>query len=271
MVTFVVLVPITLLYSSGYRLGDGLKLVKTGGIYIGLEESKADLYLDGKLSKGVGILKNGFFVQNLTPRVYYVVVKKEGYRSWEKIIEVLPQRVSESSAFIMPNVIPYAELVPTTSSYVTAVGLFATSTRTMVSPADYPEILATSTGGGKIEDVKRKGDVVLWREGESVYARWVNKESNAPSYFCDEMNACNREIIINKKPVRSFDFHPLSNELLLLVIDDVVVMTEIDPRVPRNEQSLFKAEGVMVRTGGNSIFIKEPVAGSVKIFEYKLQ
>ncbi|NQV92932.1 hypothetical protein HQ403_00355, partial [Candidatus Kaiserbacteria bacterium] len=71
-VAFVVLVPVTLLYSSGYRLGDGFSLVKTGGIYVGLSESKAELYLDGKLVKEAGILKNGFFIQDLTPRVYYV-------------------------------------------------------------------------------------------------------------------------------------------------------------------------------------------------------
>ena len=267
--TFIFLVPITLLYSSGYRLGEGFKLVKTGGIYVGLSESEAKLYLDGKLSKKVGILKNGFFVQDLTPRVYHVVVKKEGYRSWEKVLEVLPQRVSETSAFVLPNTIPYVEILTTSVAYTDALELFATSTATQISPREYPEALATTTRIGQVEDVKRKGGVVLWREGESIYARWVNTNSNAPSYFCDN-GVCNREIVLNKKPVQYFDFHPQSNELLLFIIDDVVVMTEIDPRIPRNKQTLFEALGVEIRTQGDSILIKEPTDTGVKIFEYEL-
>lgn len=265
---FIVLVPITLLYSSGYRLGEGFKLVKTGGIYVGLNESNAKLYLDGKLVKKAGILKDGFFVQDLTPRVYYVVVKKKGYRKWEKILEVLPQRVSETSAFILPNNIPYTEILPSTDSYANILDIFATSTSTRIPPSEYPKVLATSTRTSKIKDVKRKGDVVLWREGESIYARWVNNNSNAPSYFCKD-GVCDKEIILNKKPVKFFDFHPQSNELLLFVIDDVVVMTEIDPRIPRNEQTLFKAKGVEIRTQGDNILIKEPTENGVKLFKFK--
>jgi len=267
--TFVVLVPITLLYSSGYRLGEGFKLVKTGGIYVGLSESNAELFLDGKLSKKVGILKNGFFVQDLTPRVYHVVVEKEGHRSWEKVLEVLPQRVSETSAFVLPNTIPYVEILPSADSYTETLELFATTTLTQISPEEYPEVLATSTRIGKIEGVKRKGDVVLWKEGETIYARWVNTNSNAPSYFCND-GVCDREIVLNKRLVRYFDFHPQSNELILFVINDVVIMTEIDPRIPRNEQTLFKAEGVEIRSLGDSILVKEPTEVGVKIFEYEL-
>lgn len=267
--TFVVLVPITLLYSSGYRLGDGFSLVKTGGVYVGLSESKAELFLDGKLVKEAGILKNGFFIQDLTPRVYHIIVKKEGYRSWEKVLEVLPQRVSEASAFILPNTIPYVEIPSLDASYSEIVDMFATSTDTLINPDEYPITLATSTRTQSVEDVKRKGDVILWREGETVYAQWVNKNSNAPSYFCSD-GACNREIILNKKPVQYFDFHPDSNELVLFVIDDVLVMTEIDPRIPRNEQSLFKAHGVEFRTRGSSILVKEPTAEGEIFFEFEL-
>ncbi len=266
---FIVAVPTTLLYSSGYRLGEDFKLVKTGGIYVGLDESGAKLYIDGKLSKKAGILKNGFFVQDLTPRVYYVVVEKEGYRKWEKILEVMPQLVSETSAFVLPDRIPYVEILTSNPVYIDVFELFATSTATQIFPEEYPAALATSMRPQQIEDVKRKGDVVLWRKGESIYARWVNTNSNAPSYFCSD-GVCDREIVLNKKEVDYFDFHPQSNELLLFVIDNVVVMTEIDPRIPRNEQTLFQADGVEIRTEGDSIFVKEPTKSGIKFFEYEL-
>ena len=161
---FVVLVPITVLYSSGYRIGENFAVVKTGGVYIGLQESDARLLLDGKFVRKVGILKNGFFVQDLTPRVYHVIVEKEGYRTWQKILEVSPQRVVETSAFILPNNIPYTEISTSSAAYSEAKELFATSTATIVFPDRYPTFLATSTKNKLIEDVKRKGNIVLWRE-----------------------------------------------------------------------------------------------------------
>lgn len=265
---FVVLVPVTVLYSAGYRLGEGFSLVKTGGIYIGVDESDAELLLDGKVRKKVGILKSGFFVQDLTPRVYYVRVEKEGFRSWEKILEVKPQRVSEAAAFVLPEGIPYVEVLPTGSKYEDVLDLFATSTATALRPDEYPEDLATSTHP-TISDVKRKGDIALWREGDGVYARWVNDAGRAPSYFCDD-GACEKVIQVNKRPVDFFDFHPQSNELLLFIADGVVSMTEIDPRIPRNSQTLFDAEGVSVRTEGDSVYIREPTEDGVKIWEYEL-
>ena len=267
---FVILVPLTLLYSSGYRLGDNFTLVKTGGIYIGLNEPDTELFLNGKFVKEVGILKNGFFVQDLTPRVYHILVKKDGHRIWEKILEVKPQRVVEASAFILPNDIPLAEILLSDTSYEEVLELFATSTITQILPEEYPDVLSTTTRVRMVEDVKRKGDIVLWREGESIYARWVrDNNNNAPSYFCDN-EGCNREIILNKNTVQYFDFHPQSNELVVIVINDVAVMTEIDPRIPRNEQTLFEARGVEVRISRNSIFFKEPTKDGVKIFEFEL-
>jgi hypothetical protein len=265
---FVVLVPITLLYSSGYRLIDGFKIVKTGGIYVGLVESSAELFLDGKLVKEIGILKNGFFIQDLTPRVYHIIVKKDGYRSWEKVIEVLPQRVSETSAFILPNNIPYIEVSTSSSLYDDVLGIFATSSVNKLDYDEYPSKLATSTREN-VEDVKKKGGVVLWREGDSVYASWVDNNNRAPSYFCND-GLCDKEILLNKQKVSFFDFHPQSNELVLFVINGVVLMTEIDPRIPRNEQTLFNAVDVEIRTLGNSIFIKEPFESWYKFFEFKL-
>lgn len=269
-VLFIVLVPVAVLYSTGYRLGEDFTLVKMGGIYIGLSESGATLSLDGKVTKKAGILKNGFFVQDLTPRVYYVKVEKEGYRSWEKILEVKPQRVVEASAFILPNQIPYTEILPSNRNYSSIVDLFATSTVTTLTSDDYPKGLATSTRRG-LGEVKQKGNIVLWDESGTVYARWLDNSSKAPSYFC-EAGVCDKEIAIsNGDTVDFFDFHPQSNELVLMIKGSVVYMTEIDPRVPRNVQTLFDAKGVQVRTEGDNIYIREPTSGGAKLFEYQPQ
>lgn len=261
---FVVLVPATILYSAGYRFGEGFSIVRTGGIYVGLGESGARLIVDGKPARGVGILKNGFFIQDLTPRVYHVVVEKEGFNRWEKVLVVSPQRVAEASAFILPKEIPFVPIAQflegtgnrtANPNYTELAALFATTTtQTSVGRVALPDFLATSTQTAA--DVKRKGDVVLWREGETVYARWASDSRNAPSYFCEE-GRCDKEIPVNRQPVDFFDFYSGSNELLVLVGDRGVVVTEIDPRIPRNEHVLYENRSGLVRVVNDSVFIKD--------------
>lgn len=262
---FIILVPVTILYSTGYRLGEHFTVVKTGGIYIGLNEPGARLFLNGKFVQGASILKNGFFVQDLTPRVYHVIIEKEGYRKWEKVLEVAPQRVVEASAFILPQEITFKEISPviqerngniSNEEYIALNALFATSTtETSISLDEISSVFATSTKGRNITNIKKKGDIILWQEGDIVYARWVSDRQNAPSYFCEGV-LCGNEIQINKTPIRFFDFHPHSNELLVIGTSDGIGITEIDPRIPRNTQMFYQSEGVDTRVVGDTVFIK---------------
>ncbi|MBI2048930.1 MAG: hypothetical protein HYT29_00610 [Parcubacteria group bacterium] len=272
---FVVLVPVTVLYSAGYRVGEHFTIVKTGGIYIGLNEPGARLFLNGKFIKRASILKNGFFLQDLTPRVYHVAVEKDGFLKWEKVLEVKPQHVVEASAFILPQEVPLEDILPVSAErngsvgnqeYVSIQALFATSTTaTSISLYDIPGIFATSTQGRRITDIKKKGDIVLWREGDGVFARWVSDRGNAPSYFCEGLR-CDKEIRINKTSIDFFDFYPNSNELVVIKTPEGIHVTEIDPRIPRNIKPLYLGKDARVRVLGDAIFI----TGEERLFRVAL-
>ena len=85
---FIALIPIILLYSEGYRLGDAFSLVETGGIYVRSDVADTSLYVNGALKKETGLLIRNSFIDDLRPGMYEIRVEKDGYRSWVKRVRV---------------------------------------------------------------------------------------------------------------------------------------------------------------------------------------
>lgn len=99
---FIVALPV-LLYSNGWRLTEDLQIKKTGGFYVYVPQSGAELYLDGKLKKTTNFLQRGVFMQSLTPKIYSVIVAKEGFWPWSKNLRVEESAVVEAGALLMPQ------------------------------------------------------------------------------------------------------------------------------------------------------------------------
>lgn len=272
--TFIVLVPVTVLYSSGYRLGEHFTLVKTGGIYIGSNQSGASLFLDNEFVRGAGILKQGFFVQDLVPGTYTISVKKDGYYAWEKTLNVRPQHVVEASAFMLPQDIPFApipEFIETGTTdrvgtarmrnpeYAAVRALFATTTTaTSANPQLVLASAGTTTETERVGmELKKKGDIALWRAGGAVRALWVADSARAPLYFCDSARACGKEIILSTERVTFFDFYPEGNELAILTLPRGIFVVEIDDRSIRNTQPLYQSEGASFRIVNDTVFIED--------------
>lgn len=270
---FFIVLPIALLYSGGYRLGDKFTIVKTGGIYLGLNESGAGLFLDNEFVREVGILKRGFFIQDLKPGEYYIQVQREGFHTWEKTLTVFPQRVVEASAFIFPNELAFQEIpeyfsVATTTprtpriqnpDYLSAQALFATTTTpTSIDIEKFISLgLGTSTNIQTYHHPKKKGDIVLWQESGDLYTAWVGDVSSAPLYFCNETEGCARRILISGDPLRHADFYTNGNEFVVLALPSGIVVREIDDRSTRNSTFLYHGAGADFRIIGDELFIKD--------------
>ena len=100
---FVIMVPLVLLYTSGYRMDSGFHLIKTGGLYVSSPVSGSQIFVNNKLEKETNILQSGFFLQNLKPGKYSVLIAKEGYWPWLKELEIKEQFVTEARALILPK------------------------------------------------------------------------------------------------------------------------------------------------------------------------
>lgn len=100
---FLILTPLILLYTGGYRLSDGWNITKTGGIYIYSPVSGSEIFLNDDFQKQTNILQSGVFIQNLKPVKYSALVAKEGYWPWQKKLTVEQQLVTEVHAFLIPQ------------------------------------------------------------------------------------------------------------------------------------------------------------------------
>ncbi len=96
---FVIAAPALILYAQGYRLNlpyaSGTKLVvKTGGVFVNASPKQADIYINGSLSKQTDFIFGRALIENLLPRKYNIEVKKNGYQTWSKSLEVKEKEVT---------------------------------------------------------------------------------------------------------------------------------------------------------------------------------
>jgi len=103
---FLLAAPLTIFYSQGYRFdlnppAGGKKITQTGGIFLKVIPKQAEIYLNEKLKKKTDFFFGSALVENLLPRKYKIEVKKEGYLSWQKSLEVKEKEVTEVKNIIL--------------------------------------------------------------------------------------------------------------------------------------------------------------------------
>jgi hypothetical protein len=99
---FLLLCPVLVLYSQGYRFdAANRKIAQTGGIFIKIEPKQADVYINGKLEKKTDFFFGSALIKNLLPKKYKIEVKKEGYQTWEKNLQVKEKEVAEAKSVVL--------------------------------------------------------------------------------------------------------------------------------------------------------------------------
>lgn len=161
---FAALTPVLIGYAQGYRfsdLGDVLRLIKTGGVYVSLGESGVTVSVDGEERETTSFISRNALVQNLFAGSYRVEVSKPGYQTWAKDLQVYPELVTEWRPALVPDPVPLVEVTKTlpvaTSTLSTNSGqVRATGTapaKPAVNPAYAPAVAlfspATSTGSAQ--------------------------------------------------------------------------------------------------------------------------
>lgn len=283
---FIIVVPILFLYATGYRFEGLTLLTKTGGIYVGAEESGTEIYLDNELVRETGTFRRAFYIQDLKQGTYTVRVAKDGYHSWEKVLIVHEHIVTEAQAFNMPEE-PILVLIPSTFTNQT---VNATSTVPLLNPV-YRELLAhfvtatttaTSTVARGLERRRAEAEATgtsnafstignvgtgttktfrgmrLYEDKERIVARWMRTAENIPFYFCVREEGCVENIMLNTKEEKPshFDFFPGTSDLVIVTLKGGVYVTELDNRSGQNIQPLYQASGADFRIIDGAIYVK---------------
>ncbi|MEK7503802.1 MAG: hypothetical protein AAB577_02360 [Patescibacteria group bacterium] len=137
---FALTAPTVILYSQGYRFDfETKKVVQVGGLYFKVAPRSAQVYLNGKLKETTSLFTSSALIENLLPKMYYVEIKKDGYHSWQKTLEVKERQVTDAKNItLFPQNIGFA----TTSSPLPKIIVNATSSDGQkVIEADNHEIL----------------------------------------------------------------------------------------------------------------------------------
>jgi len=93
---FFLIAPLILLYSQGYRFDfDKNKIVKTGGIFIKVSNTSAEIYINEKFVKKTGFFANATLIENLLPKKYNIEVKKAEFQTWQKNLEIKEKQVTK--------------------------------------------------------------------------------------------------------------------------------------------------------------------------------
>ncbi len=119
-IVFFVSLPFLYLYATGYRfdLERPTNLVSTGGIYLAVERSGAEIFIDNELVRETRTFRKAFYAQSLDVGTHRVHVQKEGYHTWVKELPVSKRLVTEAEAFNFP-LVPQVRVI---SPWQTATG-----------------------------------------------------------------------------------------------------------------------------------------------------
>lgn len=123
---FFLITPLIILYSQGYRFDlEKKKITQTGVFYFKIWPRSAEIYLNNQLKKKTGFFSDKVALENLLPKKYKIEVKKEGFYSWEKKLEIKEKLVTEAKNIILfPKDIKFEPLANSFSSNQRVENLF---------------------------------------------------------------------------------------------------------------------------------------------------
>jgi hypothetical protein len=240
---FLLICPLAILYSQGYRIAlnpndGGVKISQTGGLFVKAYPKQVEVQIDEikplkhPLKEKTDFFFGSLLVENLFPKKYKVEVKKEGYLTWQKILEVKEKEVTE-----IKNII----LFPQNKEF----SIFASDLKDFWFSPDQKEI--------------------IWEENPPTGKGWSLKSydlnTNVKSHLIDDGD------ISNKKPeLLSLEFSPDSKEINLEVaISEDVKYFKIN--LEKNPPTLTKANSPT--TTADSVLVSKKTDGDTYSLDKK--
>ncbi len=276
-IVFFIVSPLLILYAKGYRpnFGEVFKLALTGGLYISADEAGVSIYVNDNLVRKTNIVQKSIFVQDLKPGTYEIKVSKDDQQSWSKSLKVFPELVTEARPFLVDTEITIEEITRFLNTSNTATT--SSSTKPLAKNPEYENVnlifttiplkATTTKATSTPPNAKSIRRVTVENKAGELHVSWAGEEDSIPYYFCENID-CKKEIII-KTPslVKSHDFFPGRDDLLIVRLEDGIYVIEIDDRSKQNIQKLVSGGefDFKIIDGGN-LYIKS----GLKIYSVSL-
>ena len=277
---FFILAPLIVFYAKGDIWSNGFNFLKTGGIFVRATESGSEIYINGKLEDTTNFFSRDYFIKNLRPVTYEIVVKKTGYNDWKNNLRVYSNRVTETRAFALPAKIEAVDIPEFNKTEVSA----GTTTKTILKlNPDYDQakkmfldsywadqiLTVKSTTTGKIskylpgtkENPIESRHMLAWAEGKDVFVSWTGNPDSIPKYFCEDGGfeiKCQNTLKVYsfESNVRSLDYFLGDTEIILVAAGDRVEAIEAETNPDNRPQVVYEGDKPDFRLSGSSIIIK---------------
>jgi len=269
-VLFVVLIPIAILYASGYRLGSlsGFSLISTGGVYVVVPMSDAHVFLNGE-EKGVSnIFNRTFYIDNLNAGSYAVHIAHEGSFPWYRTLVVESGIVTDVSALIIPQQIEPIRLmrasststVSTTTKAISRAQFDAYMTSFIIATSTELKVKSTSTTTSIFDrqfPQDTKGGFELYVEDGNVRLHWGRATTSIPSALCITPRSCTHDIFIEKGKDTAIYARFWEGGIVYATNESGVYLSEIDVRPTSLVIPLYPRRNSEFRISSGSLIIKE--------------
>lgn len=228
--------PVLLLMTSGYSFKEIISLTKvnlkgTGGIYVTDIGSDSIVFIDAKEGGRSSFLERSVLVQQLSPRIHTLKVKKPEFREWTKKVSVLPKKVTEIHPVLIAEKISFEKVNDKDS--------IKSITEALSKKMD--ATLATSSG--KI--IFDNGEIEVKISNGLVKLKW-NDIEKVPQFMCfyekcdDFLNISVSELIKDVEWFRN------SFYAMVFVSNKSIYLVELDSREGRIITPVFTASDFKV-------------------------
>ncbi len=240
---FIILLPIVLSYSLGYRIDYmASRIYKTGIIFIDSNPAGAAVYVNGKEHPNLTPAR----IEELKPGTYKIEVRREGFYPWEKDLVVRPNMVTKADRIVLfpltqdmkkVNDLEVSDFAMSDKGfifYLTPSGLFRSSPdgsvlRRLSKYSSWPKRLIAK----KFSPDYQK---LLFFNDRTIGV--INLTSEGPrSPIIDEARV--DEILTSQDPVVDAFWHSASNYIIVVTKRDIKVV-ELRGGGTRNIVSLYK-------------------------------
>lgn len=257
---FLIAVPLVLLYAGGYRYRSDVGFVQTGGVFVAVASSGAFLSLDGAYVGTSGILKHDFYIDNLAPGAYKVLVASPGFHPWERTLVVEPNLVTPASSLLIPEEMDRVRLITST----TTANLKEKSFR-IITAAERDAYVrafaarASSTARGAVDEAGGEG---LFVEEGDVFVRWLRAGSPPPAIFCARPSYCIAGIPIERGKATATRAAFYAGAVVYRTKEGGVFLAEADVRptpvalalYPKADADFAIVDGALIVKDGNALY-----------------
>lgn len=249
---FLICLPVTIFFANGFRFKAGYGFVRTGGIFISVPYADAVVSMNGKEIGTSGLLKRGFYIDDLSPDSYIILVEREGSRPWYRTLVVEQKIVSDARALLIPQEIEAISLAYGTST--------ASSTR-IVSRTEYNRYLAAFLLPAATTTAGASGESVVI-EGGDAFVRLTDPYALPTSNFCGRPSFCVSEIPIEQGKQISTNAAFFGGGVVYATEEGGVFLAEADirptavsvPLYPRRDSEFRIIEGHLIIKDGATLY-----------------